>query len=310
MSLALALLLPESILVLIPQHLQWQVILTIKGHAYIEDLAEQNECLVCLHADCAACTLLPDQVLSTILDFQFLLLFASFSNSSDEAYVLEHAVIAEYKALVTFRPNPILFKTVRHFNISKPSNYYNEAIQWPDTDVWHATMQQKMDSLYAQGVFRVAALSKSWKPIGIWWVFAHKLDADGQVIHGKEKVQLVAQGFSQCLEDYGSTYAPVAKLTNIRIMFAYAAKYDYHLFMFNIKTDFLNAPLFYKVYCKQVPGFPEADPLTCYHLLWALYGLKQSLHEWYTIFYQALKDLGLLNEHFEVVDSGPTTLYS
>ena len=80
------------------------------------------------------------------------------------------------------------------------------------------------------------------------------------IIEGKEKAHLVAQDFSQCSEDYSTTYTPVAKLTTIRIILALAARYDYELVMYNVKMAFLHAPLDCIIYCKLIPGFPV--PLT------------------------------------------------
>lgn len=89
----------------------------------------------------------------------------------------------------------------------------------------------------------------------------------------------MAQGFSQHPEDYGMTYAPVAKIMSIRIILAYAAMYDLELFTFDMKTAFLNAPLTQEIYCKQIPGFPDVEPNKVNHILCALYSLKQALHK-------------------------------
>jgi len=71
---------------------------------------------------------------------------------------------------------------------------------------------------------------------------------------------LVAQGFSQQLEDYSLTYSLVAKITSIHIMLAYAAHHDLEIMSFDVKTAFLHAKLSTVIFCKQIPGFPEADP--------------------------------------------------
>lgn len=95
------------------------------------------------------------------------------------------AAILEYKALVAYGPDPILFKTSHPFDISKLPEHYNEAIWHPDAEVWHAAMQQEMNSLRSQGVFQIVSLPYSHKPISVHWVFAHKLDANRLVICGK-----------------------------------------------------------------------------------------------------------------------------
>ena len=101
------------------------------------------------------------------------------------------------------------------------------------------------------------------KAIGICWTFAHKYNPDGSIKHGKEKARLVAQGFSQRQGvDFADTYAPVIKLTSMRIILAYANYHDYEIMSFDVKTTFLHAKLDYLLYAKQIPGFPESDPHT------------------------------------------------
>ena len=132
------------------------------------------------------------------------------------------------------------------------------------------------------------------KPIGVRWTYDYKYNPDGSIIRGKEKARLVAQGFSQRLEDYGETYAPVVKLTSIRILLAYANQFDLEVMSFDVKTAFLHARLSYDIFVKQIPGYPEADSSTVLRLLVALYGLKQSSHEWYKLLSSLLAKLGLL----------------
>ena len=132
------------------------------------------------------------------------------------------------------------------------------------------------------------------KPIGVRWTYDYKYNPDGSIIRGKEKARLVAQGFSQRPEDYGETYAPVVKLTSVRILLAYANQFDLEVMSFNVKTAFLHARLSYDIFVKQIPGYPEADSSTVLRLLVALYGLKQSSHEWYKFLSSLLAKLGLL----------------
>ena len=128
-----------------------------------------------------------------------------------------------------------------------------------------------------------------------WFVSEiYKYNLDGSTIRGKEKARLVAQGFSQRPEDYGETYAPVVKLSSVRILLAYANYFDLEIMSFDVKTAFLHARLPHDIFAKQIPGYPEADPLTVLRLLVALYGLKQSSHEWYKLLSSILATIGLL----------------
>jgi hypothetical protein len=147
--------------------------------------------------------------------------------------------------------------------------------------------------LTARKAFERTYLPTGRKAIGVRWTYDYKYNSDGTVIRGKEKARLVAQGFSQRPEDYGETYAPVVKLVSVRILLAFANHHDLEIMSFDVKTAFLHARLPYDIYVKQIPGYPELDPTTVLRLLVALYGLKQSAHEWYKLLANTLLILGL-----------------
>ena len=132
------------------------------------------------------------------------------------------------------------------------------------------------------------------KAVGVRWTYDYKYNPDGTIIRGKEKARLVAQGFSQRPEDFDETYAPVVKLSSVRILLAYANQHNLEIMSFDVKTAFLHACLPYDIFVKQIPGFPEADVSTVLRLLVALYGLKQSSYEWYKLLSSTLATLGLL----------------
>jgi Reverse transcriptase (RNA-dependent DNA polymerase) len=115
----------------------------------------------------------------------------------------------------------------------------------------------------------------------------YKYHPDSSIICGKEKVQLVAQGFSQCPKDFNVTYAPVAKMASICVILAFAAANDLHIIASNVKTAFLHCHLHSELYCKQVPGYPLSDPSTVLQVLIALYGLCQSAFKFYTLLVEA-----------------------
>ena len=155
-------------------------------------------------------------------------------------------------------------------------------------------MQREYDSLEVRNAFERTTLLPGRKPIGVRWTYNYKYNPDGSIIRCKEKARLVAQGFSQRPEDYGETYAPVVKLSSIRILLTYANQFDLEVMSFNVKTTLLHARLSYDIFVKQIPGYPEPDTSTVLHLLVALYGLKQSSHKWYKLLSSLLAKLGLL----------------
>ncbi len=110
-----------------------------------------------------------------------------------------------------------------------------------------------------KGVFNpgpVHNLPSGKKAIDLHWVFVWK-DTDTDKV---AKAWIVAQGHLQHSNDYGNTYAPIAKITSICMMLAYATREDLELFTFDIHTAFLNALLHEEIYSKQIPGFPLENP--------------------------------------------------
>jgi hypothetical protein len=99
----------------------------------------------------------------------------------------------------------------------------------------------------------------------------------------RNKARLVAQGFTQIEDlDFVETYAPVARLESIRILLAFATHHDFKLYQIDVKSAFLNGPIFELVYVEQPPGFEDFKfPNHVYKLYKALYGLKQAPKVWY-----------------------------
>ncbi|GKD36829.1 zinc finger, CCHC-type containing protein [Tanacetum coccineum] len=80
------------------------------------------------------------------------------------------------------------------------------------------------------------------------------MKVDGTI--DKFKARLVIQGFRQKEGiDYFNTYAPVARISTIRLLIALAATYNLVIHQMNVKTTFLNGDLEEEVYMKQPEGF-------------------------------------------------------
>ena len=67
-------------------------------------------------------------------------------------------------------------------------------------------------------------------------------------IPGKEKACLVAQGFNQHPGQFDETYAPVTKMSSVRVLLTWVAVHDLEIFQFDCKTAFLHAKLRHNVY--------------------------------------------------------------
>lgn len=97
------------------------------------------------------------------------------------------------------------------------------------------------------------------------------------------KARLVAKGLAQKAGiDFNETFAPVAKLTSIRVVLALTAKYDWLAHQMDVKTAFLSGDLNEVIYMQQPEGY--VDPtrpveFVC-KLKKSLYGLKQATRMW------------------------------
>ena len=104
-----------------------------------------------------------------------------------------------------------------------------------------------------------------------------------QGIITRNKARLVAKRYNQEEGiDYDETFASVARLEAIRMLFAFASFMDFKLYQMDVKSAFLNGFIEEEIYVKQPLGFENFDfPNHVFKLSKALYGLKQAPRAWY-----------------------------
>lgn len=145
---------------------------------------------------------------------------------------------------------------------------------WPE---WKKAIESEYGSLLKSNTWTVCELPKGRSAISNKWVFKLKRKADGSV--DKYKARLVARGFSQKAGfDYNETYAPVAKLTTLKILLSIANQNDMHIHQMDVKSAFLNGELSEDIYMQLPDGFGQKN-MVC-KLNKALYGLKQASRAW------------------------------
>ena len=117
---------------------------------------------------------------------------------------------------------------------------------------------------------------------------------------------LVIHGFKQKPGiDYFDTYAPVARISTIRLLIALAAIHILVVYQMDVKTAFLNGELEEEVYMKQPEGFimPSNEHKVCKPIK-SLYGLKQTPKQWHQKFDEVILSSGFnLNQSDKCVYS-------
>ncbi|GJY44000.1 zinc finger, CCHC-type containing protein [Tanacetum coccineum] len=130
------------------------------------------------------------------------------------------------------------------------------------------------------------------------------MKVDGTI--DKFKARLVIQGFRQKKGiDYFDTYAPVARITTIRLLLALVAIRNLVIHQMAVKTTFLNDDLEEEVYMKQPERFVISgnEHKVC-KLVKSLYGLKQAPKQWHQKFDEVVFSSGfLLNQSDKCVYS-------
>ena len=97
-------------------------------------------------------------------------------------------------------------------------------------------------SLRKNDTWVIVQLPKNKKTVGCKWIYKIKYNSDGTV--ERYKARLVAKGFTQTYGiDYNETFAPVAKMNTVRILFSIAANNSWDLYQMDAKNVFLQLTL-------------------------------------------------------------------
>nr|GEV05493.1 zinc finger, CCHC-type [Tanacetum cinerariifolium] len=122
------------------------------------------------------------------------------------------------------------------------------------------------------------------QPLGFKWIVKRKIKVYERI--DKYKARLVIQGLRQKEGiDFFDTYAPVARISTIRLLLALTAIHDLVIHQMDVKTAFLNGDLDEEIYMKQPGGFMmlRHESKVC-KLKKSLYGLKQAPKQWHQKF--------------------------
>ncbi|GJR48863.1 zinc finger, CCHC-type containing protein [Tanacetum coccineum] len=108
-----------------------------------------------------------------------------------------------------------------------------------DVTFWKEAINDEMDSIMGNNTWVLVDLPPCCKPLGCKWIFKRKLKVDGTI--EKFKARLVIQGFRQKSSiDYFDNYAPVARISTIRLLIAMASIHNLIIHQMYVKIAFLN----------------------------------------------------------------------
>ncbi|GKB05412.1 zinc finger, CCHC-type containing protein, partial [Tanacetum coccineum] len=201
------------------------------------------------------------------------------------------------------RPKDIIPNSVKSQSDDHSDDVPSETPE-PRKDKRKKTIDDEIGSIMENNTWVLSDLPPGCKPLGCKWIFKRKMKVDGTI--DKFKARLVIQGFRQKEGiDYFDTYAPVARITTIRLLLALAAIHNLVIHQMDVKTTFLNGDLDEEVYMKQPEGFvmPGNEHKVC-QLVKSLYGLKQAPKQWHQKFDEVVLSSGfLLNQSDKCVYS-------
>ncbi|GKV30596.1 hypothetical protein SLEP1_g39391 [Rubroshorea leprosula] len=164
---------------------------------------------------------------------------------------------------------------------------YQEAISIP---CWKEAMDSELSALLENDTCDMVPCPSNVSIIGSRWVFSVKLKADGSI--ERYKARLVAQGYKQEYGiDYIETFAPVAKMTTVRLLITLSAMHQWPISQMDVKNAFLHGNLKETVYMKPPLGYSHSKSMVC-KLKRSLYGLKQAPRAWFERFRQVIVDAG------------------
>lgn len=156
------------------------------------------------------------------------------------------------------------------------------------------------------------------KLVGCRWIYKVKYLPSGEV--ERYKARLVAKGYTQTEGvDYFDTFAPVAKMTTLRVILSLASIYKWTLTQLDVTNAFLNGDLQEEIYMALPSGYHPSpailaafpnQSLAC-KLIKSIYGLKQAPRYWSQKLGSALTDFGFIrtqSDHSLFIYRTPTSI--
>ena len=175
-----------------------------------------------------------------------------------------------------------------------PRNH-RHAMSLPESVEWRAAEVDEYISHEENKTFGPPTrLPAGHRAIPAAWVYKIKRD-------GRKKVRVVIRGYHMMPGiDFNETFAPVARITSVRICLAIAAQRNYEGIQVDIKTAYLSAPMDTEVYVHLPPAFNDNMDLkqseqisqTVHRLLKGVPGIPQGAHLFNKRFDGVIRSMG------------------
>ncbi|MBW0500923.1 hypothetical protein O181_040638 [Austropuccinia psidii MF-1] len=156
-----------------------------------------------------------------------------------------------------------------------------EAMASSKSNSWLNAVAKEFASLEQHQVIKEVWLEKDQRLLDKTWVFREKTNSEGNFT--EEKAQIYVRGFCQIEDvDFHETFAPTGHLATLRFLLGYCASNEFDIQQMDAKTAFLHGDLDKDIFI-QIPEvyIPRTKGDVCLKLTKLLYGLKQSLRNWY-----------------------------
>jgi len=193
----------------------------------------------------------------------------------------------------------------------------NAATKGPDAIEWQKAIKKEFHSHLKNNTWKVVDRPPDKNVIGCRMILNNKYKPDGSI--ERRKARLVAKGYSQRPGvDFRETFAPVARMSSIRMISALAVQHRMEMHQLDVTTAYLNGtvdeeiymeiPEFLKKFLSEIIEDCEDSSLQAVAqemlrdlksgdkvclLNKALYGLKQAGRQWHRRLRQELQKLGL-----------------
>lgn len=118
----------------------------------------------------------------------------------------------------------------------------NEAFSGEDQCEWKNAVKEEFQAQIKNGTWKITDRPMDQHIIESRLVLTNKYDEHGNIT--RRKARLVAKGYSQRPGlDFNETFAPVVRLSSVRLLVALAAKYSLKIHQLDVITAFLNGEL-------------------------------------------------------------------